>query len=134
MLIIQPFDGMRISILPDQIKDIYTSTLPIARTAVSSFLICFGLLLVIFFEPPIGWWTGGDTLSSDWRPTMLASGLLVAFIIISSVPELKAMFSLTAMLALVIGLVVLILVIWLWRHRLIDRFVGWTSSAGADTL
>ena len=45
-----------------------------AQSALSAFLVFAGLLLVIFVEPPTPWWTGGDVLSGDWRPTWLALG------------------------------------------------------------
>jgi hypothetical protein len=41
-------------------------------------LIVFGLLLVMFAQPPGRFWVGGDAYSGDLRPTILA---IVAFVL-----------------------------------------------------
>jgi cation-transporting ATPase E len=68
---------------------------PIAQTALASFLVLAGLLLVIFVEPPAKWWTGGDELSGDWRPSIMAVLLIIIFFIISAVPALRSIFALS---------------------------------------
>ncbi|HEX3269963.1 MAG TPA: HAD-IC family P-type ATPase, partial [Ktedonobacterales bacterium] len=65
-----------------------------AQSALSAFLVFAGLLLVIFVEPPTPWWTGGDVLSGDWRPTWLALGLGALFILMELIPPLRDLFAL----------------------------------------
>jgi cation-transporting P-type ATPase E len=104
--------------------------LAIAETALTTFLVCTGLVLIIFVQPPTRWWVGGNPLSGDWRPTWLATGLLLVFVIISLVPGLRSLFLLSPLTvqeyALVLGMVVLWLLIvrWIWRARLLGRFLG----------
>ena len=103
---------------------------PIAQTALASFLVLAGLLLVIFVEPPTQWWTGGDELSGDWRPTITAVLLIVGFFIISAVPALRNIFALSELTPFEWVLICGATVIWMfvvrffWRHNITARFLG----------
>ena len=103
---------------------------PIAQTALASFLVLAGLLLVIFVEPPTKWWTGGDELSGDWRPTIMAVLLIIAFFIISAVPVLRTFFALTELTPFEWALVCGTTIVWMfavrffWRHSITARFLG----------
>jgi cation-transporting ATPase E len=89
-----------------------------------------GLLLVIMVEPTAPSWTGGDELSGDWKPTILAVALMIVFGVIMAVPALRATFALEPMPPmiglLVVGAVIawLLLIRWVWRHNVIERFFG----------
>jgi len=89
-----------------------------------------GLLLVVFVEPPTPWWTGGDVLSGDWRPTGLAIILACAVVVILLVPGLRAFFDLAPLEPLHVGLVISCLVVWLilirlvWRRQWLERWFG----------
>lgn len=106
------------------------AALAVARTALTSFLVCCGLLLVVFVEPPTPWWAVGDELSGDWRPTILAGSLLAAFAALLATPALRAIFGLAALPPIALGLVAIalgawiIVVHWLWRTNLLDRALG----------
>jgi cation-transporting ATPase E len=103
---------------------------PVAQTALASFLVLAGLLLVIFVEPPTKWWTGGDELSGDWKPTIMAVLLIIAFFIISAIPFLRGFFALTELTPFEWALVCGTTIIWLfavrffWRHSITARFLG----------
>jgi len=103
---------------------------PVAQTTLTTFLVICGLFLVIFVEPPTEWWTGGDVLSGDWKPTILAAVLMAAFVVINAVPQARALFALAPLGWTELGLVAAALAIWLplvrllWRKRLIARFLG----------
>ncbi|MFN2220238.1 MAG: HAD-IC family P-type ATPase, partial [Anaerolineae bacterium] len=56
-----------------------TRDVEIARTALTTVTILCGLVLIPFVEPPTKAWVGGDVLSGDWRPTLLAAGMLVLY-------------------------------------------------------
>ncbi len=107
-----------------------TASVPFAQTALSAFLVYCGLFLVIFVEPPTEWWTSGDKRSGDWKPTLLAVGLMLAFLVISDVPALRTLFALSSLEPRYIPLIIAALVVWLflvrffWRWRLIERFLG----------
>ena len=93
------------------------------------FAVCSGLLLVPFVVPPARFWVGGSKLSGDWRPTLLAAGLLLVYLVVIVVPPLRTFFSLTALHPidyLVIGAAALIWSIiqrWIWRGNLLERFL-----------
>jgi len=101
-----------------------------AQSALSAFLVFAGLLLVIFVEPPTPWWTGGDVLSGDWRPTWLALGLGALFILMELIPPLRNLFALERLGAVEWALVIGATVVWLflvrlmWRTRILERLVS----------
>jgi cation-transporting ATPase E len=114
----------------EQFLSVFALQIQTAQTALSAFLIGAGLFLVVFVEPPTPWWTGGDALSSDWRPTWLAVGLGVAFVIIMFFPDLRAFFDLAALPPLHIGVVLGCLLVWfvllrlIWRREWLERWLG----------
>jgi cation-transporting ATPase E len=101
----------------------------IAQSALTTFAVCSGLLLVPFVVPPARFWVGGSKLSGDWRPTLLAVGLLVVYLVVIAFSPLRTFFSLAALHIidyLFIGVAALIWSIvqrWLWRAHLLERFL-----------
>jgi cation-transporting ATPase E len=101
-----------------------------AQTAVTAVGIFGGLLLLVFVEPPTKFWEGGDHLSGDARPALLALALVLADAVILVVPGFRATFSLTplsfpiylALGAAVIGWAAVLQ--WLWRGQWFERFFG----------
>ncbi len=106
-----------------------TGNLEIARTAVTTVTVLCGLVLIPFVEPPTEWWVGGDVLSGDRRPTLLALGMLGLYGVIMTVPSLRAFFELTPLRGfdyLLIGIVVAVGALFLrliWRARLFERLL-----------
>ncbi len=107
---------------------------PLAQTALATFLVCCGLLLVILVAPPSSWWVGGTALSGDRRPALLALLLMLAFVGIVAVPPLRRLFSLIPLDPSVYLLIAGLLCVWLllirliWRRRLLERFLGLTGT------
>lgn len=109
----------------------------LAQSALTTFAVCSGLLLVPFVVPPARWWVGGSTLSGDWRPTLLAGGLLLVYLAVIALPPLRAFFSLSALHpidSLFIGVAALlwsILQRWLWRAHVLERLLHlrWEEDA-----
>ena len=101
-----------------------------AQSALTTFLIWAGLLLVILVEPPIPWFTGGDEYSGDWRPTLIVLIMLLAFGLIIVIEPLRSFFELLDLGLDGYGLIALITAIWLltlrlawranWMERLLD--------------
>jgi len=102
----------------------------IARTALTTTTVLCGLMLIPYVEPPVAAWVGGDELSGDRRPIVLALGLLVLYGIIMLVPTLRESFELTTLkgteLALICGIVVgwALVLRFIWRQRLFERWLG----------
>jgi cation-transporting ATPase E len=73
---------------------------------------------------------GGDELSGDWRPTLLALGMLVLYAVITAVPALRAFFELTPLRLVDYALLGAIAVVWallmrlIWRTRLLERLLS----------
>jgi cation-transporting ATPase E len=109
---------------------LYGTVVPLAQTALTSFMIFSGLLLVVFAEPPTPWWVGGDELSGDWRPTLVVIGCALLYGVILLVPPLRAFASLqlpSAPSFALIGAATLIwmfLLRWVWRSNGLERFLG----------
>ena len=101
-----------------------------AQTALTTFIVFSGLLLVIFVEPPTEWWVGASKLGGDWRPTWLALGLLAAFFLISLIPPLRSLFSLSELRPQEYLIVALTSAVWLflvravWRSQALSRYLG----------
>ncbi len=106
-----------------------TGDLEIARAALTTTTVLCGLLLIPFVEPPTKWWVGGDVLSGDWRPALLALGMLGLFGMITAVPSLRDFFELTPLRGLDYLLIGIVVAVWalllrlIWRARLFERLL-----------
>ncbi|MBK8034181.1 MAG: HAD-IC family P-type ATPase [Chloroflexi bacterium] len=102
----------------------------VARTALTTFTTLAGLMLIIFVEPPHPFFVGGDVLSPDKRPTYLALGCFLAFIVFNVYEPARRFFELIVLKPtdyLIIGLAVLTWALILrqaWRHDWFERFLG----------
>ncbi len=102
----------------------------VARSALTTFTVLTGLLLVVFVEPPVPFFVGGDELSGDWRPTILAVGMLAAFISVLLIGPLRRFFELIVLNPtdyLIIGAVAVAWALVLrvgWRRCWFERFLN----------
>jgi cation-transporting ATPase E len=112
-----------------------------AQTMLTYTVVTCGILLIVFVEPPTKWWVGGDSLSGDWRPTILAGGLLLLFGVFLAVPFLRDFYGLIVLRSwthyVVIALAAafwVLFVRFVWRANLVERYLnidlGRTSSTG----
>ena len=109
----------------------------IAQSALTTFAVCSGLLLIPFVVPPAPFWVGGSKLSGDWRLTLLAFGLLMIYLVIIAIAPVRTFFSLAALNTtdyLFIGAAAIIWSLvqrWIWRMHLLERFlhVSWQDEA-----
>jgi cation-transporting ATPase E len=101
-----------------------------ARSALTSFLVLSGLLLVPFVAPPSKWFAVVDPVADDLRPAILTIILAAAFFVVMLTPFGRTLFDMVplrgAAIALVIGGTVLwfFLVRTVWKLRLLQRFVS----------
>ncbi|MBO0690376.1 MAG: cation transporting ATPase C-terminal domain-containing protein, partial [Candidatus Dormibacteraeota bacterium] len=106
------------------------AAVPLAQSALISFLVFCGLLVLVFLKPPTRWWARAAELSTDRRPAILAVVLMVVFVVISAVPALRRLFDLQPMRPVAVGIAVLAVVVWvlvlrvIWRARVLDRFLA----------
>jgi cation-transporting P-type ATPase E len=114
----------------EAILPFYPVALFTAQSTLVAFLVLVGLLTVIFVEPPTEWWTGGDELGSDWKPTLLAVALVFVFLIILFVKPLRDVFAMAELgavellVAVTCATIWLFLVRWLWRRRVFAKYLG----------
>ncbi|MCA0456343.1 MAG: HAD-IC family P-type ATPase [Chloroflexi bacterium] len=100
-----------------------------ARTILTSVTTLAGLVLIVFVEPPTQYWTGGDEYSGDWRPTIMAILLAVAYMIIMLVPSLRSAFELAELQPRDWVIVIAVVGLWamiqrfLWRQHVFDRLL-----------
>ena len=101
-----------------------------AQTALTTFTIFCGLLVVLFVVPPVRVLVGAERLVADRRPTVLVFLLLCVYLVILAVPSLRRFFELAALAwyynLLLFGLALLwgLWVRGLWRTRAIERFLS----------
>jgi cation-transporting ATPase E len=102
-------------------------------------LVLMGLILVIFVQPPIKLFVGGDLLSGDWRPTYMALGLFVFYNVLVYIPSAQNLLRLAPLAEawqyMIIGLITLVWLFLLrtvWRSRWMNRYLGILTSRFED--
>ncbi len=101
----------------------------VAQTALTTFTLVAGLILIIFVEPPTNFFVAGDDLSSDKRPTALSLILLLAFLLVSLLEPLRSFFELIILPSNAYLLIGISLILWMlilryaWRTRWFERFL-----------
>ncbi len=101
-----------------------------AQTALTSFLVFVGLLLIVFVEPPVRWFAVIEPLTTDRRPALLALVLAGGFVVTLRLGVSRAFFSFGVPTSPDVALVVVAVVAWtvlvreFWRRRLVERFLG----------
>ena len=105
------------------------AALGVPQTATTAFTLLCGLMLIIFVEPPIKIMVGGDRLSGDWRPTILAILSMAGYIAVLLSPWLRRFFELEPLswwdYALIGGSAAIwaLLLRWIWRKKILERFL-----------
>ena len=101
-----------------------------ARSALTTVIIFMGLLLITFVEPPIHFLVGGDQFSGDWRPTITAVVMFVAYAMILLVEPLREFFELALLQVSDYAFLLMVALLWavivrvIWRNSLFERFLG----------
>ena len=101
-----------------------------AYSTITVFVTVCGVLLLVFVEPPTRFLAGGDALSGDWRPTILAAVLLVGLAVLLVIPPARAFFELQALTLLDVAVIAGAALLWAlllrftWRFRLLERLLG----------
>ncbi len=106
----------------------YGQAIAVGQTSLATFMVLTGLLLVIFVEPPTPWWTGGDVLSGDRKPTILVCVLALFFGALLVSPAMRGIFELQPLDWIDGGIIAGAILVWLfslrfaWRRRLLEKF------------
>ena len=119
-----------ISGLADVDPAVLTATVRIGQSALTSFLVLAGLVLVVFVEPPIAQLAVIEPRSPDRRPTILAIVLAIGYLALLAVPAGRAIFALEPLGPVELVAVGVVLVAWAlllhatWRFRILERFLA----------
>jgi len=107
----------------------FENALLVGQTSLAVFSIFCGLMMLVFVEPPTPWFEGGDRLSGDRRPAILAIVLLAAFIVFLFMPGAGGFFDLSRLKYYDYFIIGAAAIAWglllrrVWRSRLLDRFL-----------
>ncbi len=100
-----------------------------AQTALTTFFVLSGILLMVFASPPTKWLSGGSAYSGNWMPTIAAGVLIVAYALILQMPGLRNFFDLVDLpVSINLGIIGMT-ALWffsqlaLWRNNLFERFL-----------
>ena len=110
--------------------DYIAGLLVVPRSALVTILIFCGLLLIPFHKPPTKFFVGGQPYSGDWRYTLLAGVMLLAYIIILAVPDFRELAELVLLGLFDYALLAVVALIWglalrtVWRRRMLGWFLG----------
>ncbi len=100
-----------------------------ARSALVTFLVFSGLLLILLLKPPTRFWVGGAPLSGDWRYPLMALVMLGAFGLLLALPGLRSLFDLQILLPVDYLILLLLAFLWAllvrtaWRNHWLERFL-----------
>jgi magnesium-transporting ATPase (P-type) len=116
--------------------DLLLNALPPVQTATTIFAALCGILVVPLLAPPSEWWVGGAPLRRDWRFAALTVLLFAVLIVSAATAGGRRLFELTplplyqyaALGAAAFGW--LMLVRWIWRSGLLDRWLGPLDGGG----
>lgn len=100
-----------------------------AQTALTMFTTLASLLLVVFVEPPIQFFVGGDEFSGDRRPTILMIGMFLVFLGVLFVEPLRHFFEMLILSQATYFVIIAAVAVWTivlraaWRGRWLERFL-----------
>ena len=101
-----------------------------ARSALTTFSILCGLVLVLFAAPPTQHFTGGEANVAGWPTAALVLPLLSAFAWVIAAPERSAFFDLGALQGTDLVVAAAACALWatalryIWREQLLERALG----------
>ena len=110
------------------------ATVVSAQTALTTFFVLSGIMLMVFAAPPIKWLAGGSPYKGVWLPTIAAVVLVAAYGVILMMPGLRSFFDLVPLpvsfnIAIVVMTLLWILTQrWVWRTLLFEKFLDMEDS------
>lgn len=124
------------NLTPEEFKS--RATVFSAQTALTTFFVLTGIMLMVFAAPPVKWLAGGAPYKGNRLPTIAAVVLVIGYLIILSMPRLRFFFDLVNLPAAINIGVVVITLIWIfvqraaWRSRLFEKFLDLEDSVVVD--
>jgi cation-transporting ATPase E len=106
-----------------------TAKLYSAQTALVTFFVLAGVLLMLFAEPPLRWFAGGSPYRGHWLPAAAAAGLIIAYYAILLLPGLRSFFELVPLPPVFHVVIIATTLVWMvvqrtvWRRQWLERFL-----------
>ena len=100
-----------------------------AQTALTTYFVLAGIMIMLFAQPPLHWFTGGAPYSGNKLPLYAAAALLAGYFILLLMPRLRAFFQLAALPMWLNLAIAAMTIIWMlvqraaWRNKLLERFL-----------
>lgn len=104
--------------------------LAIPRSALTTFLIFCGWMLILFAEPPVRFFVGGDEYVGDIRPVLITLAMLVSFVVIVLVEPFRRFFQIELLMLTDYLFLASLTLLWglmlrfMWRTNLFNKFLG----------
>jgi len=101
----------------------------VAQMALTHFSILSGLFLLVFVEPPLPFFTGGNALSSDRKPALLALAIFLLYLASLVFRDLHLPLEVLRLTYIDYLIIIVVTVIWalalrfIWRKRLLESFL-----------
>jgi cation-transporting ATPase E len=108
----------------------------LSREAATHVLVIGGLILVLFAAPPGPWFAVVEEMDGERRPAYLALAMVPLYALIMTMPALRAFFGLRGLGSVEFGIVVFVVLAWMyllrwvWATRAYDRFFGYDGGDG----
>lgn len=101
-----------------------------AQTALTTFFVLTGILLMVFADPPLRWFAGGAPYQhGQWLSTAGAGLLIVGYYLVLLIPVLREFFELVPLPASLHVAILGVTAAWIflqryaWRANLLERFL-----------
>ena len=112
-------------------EELYTTAVRYsAQTALVTFFVLTGILLMVFADPPTRWFAGGSPFQhGQWLSTAGAVALIVGYYVVLLVPALREFFELVPLPTSFHVAILVTTVLWIflqryvWRANLLERFL-----------
>jgi cation-transporting ATPase E len=92
-----------------------------AQTALVTFFVLTGVLLMFFAEPPLHWFAGGSPYRGSWLVVAGAAALIAGYYVVLLVPRLREFFELAPLPPLFHAVILGATLLWVLLQRLVYR-------------
>ncbi|HFQ92999.1 MAG TPA: HAD family hydrolase [Anaerolineae bacterium] len=122
------------SMTPEQFSSAFT--LLAAQTSLTTFFVFAGIILMVFAEPPFKWFAGGAPYHGrNWLVVLAAAALFIGYLVIMSMPRLRAFFALIPLTTPFYIAIALLTIVWaiaqrtIWRGHWLEHFLDMDDAS-----
>jgi len=126
---LQKYTGADVNMLNDAgVKSLVVRVY--AQTALTTFFVFAGIILMLFAQPPLSWFVGGSPYHGNKTPLVAAVLMLIVFFVLMAIPSVRAIFQMVQLPIWMTALIAVATFVWMvlqraaWRANLFERFLG----------